>query len=419
MASHEELISQFTDVTGVEAERAQFYLESSAWHLDVALASFFETDEQGASTSILAEERMLDSSTDESTGSEAQLKSINPVGSISKSKPRIATIKDLQKKDSSSDEEEGQAFYAGGSETSGQQILGPGKKKDLITEMFKSCQEQSLSLENETAVEPRPSTFSGIGYKLGQTSNDAEAFPSIPNKDHGRDSVKVISADMTTYKVLSLTHSSAKDSIKKGLSSGQQANSGIITLKLWRNGFTINDGELRTYDDSKNKEFLSAIKRGEVPIEIQQEIQGAEIRMDMEDHRSEEYIPSKVRLSAFSGKGHILGSPSPATVGMPVSTGSSDDAANELRARSQLIVDTNKPATTIQIRLADGSNVRAQFNLFHTVGDLRRFIITMRPQYASTNFSLLTAYPSTELNEENSTISQANLQNSTVIQRLK
>ncbi|XP_033227756.1 NSFL1 cofactor p47-like isoform X4 [Belonocnema kinseyi] len=378
MASHEELISQFTDVTGVEAERAQFYLESSAWHLDVALASFFETDEQGASTSILAEERMLDSSTDESTGSEAQLKSINPVGSISKSKPRIATIKDLQKKDSSSDEEEGQAFYAGGSETSGQQILGPGKKKDLITEMFKSCQEQSLSLENETAVEPRPSTFSGIGYKLGQTSNDAE-----------------------------------------GLSSGQQANSGIITLKLWRNGFTINDGELRTYDDSKNKEFLSAIKRGEVPIEIQQEIQGAEIRMDMEDHRSEEYIPSKVRLSAFSGKGHILGSPSPATVGMPVSTGSSDDAANELRARSQLIVDTNKPATTIQIRLADGSNVRAQFNLFHTVGDLRRFIITMRPQYASTNFSLLTAYPSTELNEENSTISQANLQNSTVIQRLK
>lgn len=90
-------------------------------------------------------------------------------------------------------------------------------------------------------------------------------------------------------------------------SSGQQANSGIITLKLWRNGFTINDRELRTYDDPKNRGFLSAIKQGEVPIEIQQEIQGAEVRLDMEDHRSEEYIPSKVRLSAFSGKGHILG----------------------------------------------------------------------------------------------------------------
>lgn len=60
---------------------------------------------------------------------------------------------------------------------------------------------------------------------------------------------------------------------------------------------------------------------------------------------------------------------------MTVSTDSSDDAANERRARSELIVDANQPATTIQIRLADGSNVRAQFNLFHTIGDLRRFII--------------------------------------------
>lgn len=35
MASHEELVSQFTDVTGVESERARFYLESSAWQLGV------------------------------------------------------------------------------------------------------------------------------------------------------------------------------------------------------------------------------------------------------------------------------------------------------------------------------------------------------------------------------------------------
>ena len=90
-------------------------------------------------------------------------------------------------------------------------------------------------------------------------------------------------------------------------STGQQSNSGLITLKLWRNGFTINERELRPYDDPKNTEFLSAIRQGEVPLEIQQEIQGAEVRLDMEDHRNEEFVPSKVRLSAFSGKGHILG----------------------------------------------------------------------------------------------------------------
>lgn len=35
MASRDELVSQFADVTGVDAERALFYLESSAWQLEV------------------------------------------------------------------------------------------------------------------------------------------------------------------------------------------------------------------------------------------------------------------------------------------------------------------------------------------------------------------------------------------------
>lgn len=35
MANRDELVSKFADVTGVEAERALFYLESSAWQLEV------------------------------------------------------------------------------------------------------------------------------------------------------------------------------------------------------------------------------------------------------------------------------------------------------------------------------------------------------------------------------------------------
>ena len=44
--------------------------------------------------------------------------------------------------DSSDSDEDGQAFYAGGSETSGQQILGPAKKKDgadFVKHMFKKA----------------------------------------------------------------------------------------------------------------------------------------------------------------------------------------------------------------------------------------------------------------------------------------
>ena len=45
----------------------------------------------------------------------------------------------------SDSEDEGQAFYAGGSETSGQQILGPNRKKttpnDIVENMFKAAKE--------------------------------------------------------------------------------------------------------------------------------------------------------------------------------------------------------------------------------------------------------------------------------------
>lgn len=42
-----------------------------------------------------------------------------------------------------SSEDEGQAFYAGGSEHSGQQVLGPsrGRRSDIISEMFRSVRE--------------------------------------------------------------------------------------------------------------------------------------------------------------------------------------------------------------------------------------------------------------------------------------
>jgi UBX domain-containing protein 1 len=36
MADRDELLSQFTDVTGTDADRAKFYLESSAWQLEVS-----------------------------------------------------------------------------------------------------------------------------------------------------------------------------------------------------------------------------------------------------------------------------------------------------------------------------------------------------------------------------------------------
>ncbi|XP_031831698.1 NSFL1 cofactor p47 isoform X2 [Nomia melanderi] len=379
MASHEELVSQFTDVTGVEPERAQFYLESSAWQLEVALASFYENDEPTALINERAEDYRETSDKVVESAKPSEMEGQSAQGK-SKAKSRFATLTDLKDKESSPEDEDVQTFYAGGFENSGQQVLGPAKKKDIISDMFKSC--QGHSVEAKPKPQQRPNTFSGTGYKLGQTNSDTEV----------------------------VTASS---------SSNSQPNSGPITLKLWKNGFTVNDSDLRSYNDPENRKFLDTIKRGEIPPEIRQEIvRSTEAWIDMEDRRHEIYLPQKVKVKAFAGKGHMLGSPSPATVGMTIPTDLADQAANESEAKKQLNLDESKPITTLQIRLADGTNVKAQFNLTHTINDLRQYIVTMRPQYAMREFSLLTTYPTKELNEDK-TIEEAGIQNTAIIQRLK
>lgn len=35
-----------------------------------------------------------------------------------------------------------------------------------------------------------------------------------------------------------------------------------MVLKMWQNGFSVDDGPLRGYDDEANREFLDSIRRG-------------------------------------------------------------------------------------------------------------------------------------------------------------
>lgn len=48
---------------------------------------------------------------------------------------------------------------------------------------------------------------------------------------------------------------------------------------------------------------------------------------------------------------------------------------DESEAKAKLKIDSSQPTTTLQIRLADGSRLTAQFNLNHTVADIHRYIM--------------------------------------------
>lgn len=109
--------------------------------LQLAVARFYENDgddvvEQPAAPPPPSQQQQQSQPVEEMSS--------HTEGSKPKPKPkkptsRFATLGTLNK--SSDDEEEGQAFYAGGSEHSGQQVLGPSKKKDIVADMFKSVQE--------------------------------------------------------------------------------------------------------------------------------------------------------------------------------------------------------------------------------------------------------------------------------------
>lgn len=138
-------------------------------YIQVALASFFENDEPPALISEPIEGREIAEKIVENP------KPSKMEGKF-KTKSSFAMLSDLKDKEISPEDEEGQAFYAGGSEHSGQQVLGPGKKKDIVSDMFKSCQGQSVDIKPKSSGQQRPNTFSGTGYKLGQTNSDTEGI---------------------------------------------------------------------------------------------------------------------------------------------------------------------------------------------------------------------------------------------------
>lgn len=82
-----------------------------------------------------------------------------------------------------------------------------------------------------------------------------------------------------------------------------------------------------------------------------------------------------MQVKAFSGTGHKLGGNDEAGGSGGASTsgaGAAPALADAYGAVTWAGADPTLPHTSIQLRLSDGSRLRAEFNLTHTVGDIRR-----------------------------------------------
>ncbi|KAG5678429.1 hypothetical protein PVAND_008103 [Polypedilum vanderplanki] len=394
MADNEALIAQFMDITGATRERAEFFLQASNFEVDLAVTNFYEN---GPDQGVNVDQAIIDSnSSDEEENIKVATKKENK---SSTGFSNIATMSSVRNQEDK-DDEKGQAYYAGGSEHSGQQVLGPPRKnpiKDVISQVFQKAQSGNIEQfdpddddDDDESPNSRP-TFSGTGYRLGHTDNDTQTVASSSSsgrKKHEHDTV---------------------------------------TVKVYSQGFTVDDGDLRSYEEPQNREFFESITRNEIPAELRKQGKSM-VHVNVENHMGEEYVKKAPKFKAFTGSGHTLGSPTPLTTEdatVPNVTTSSDGKLsankqeNEAKASSELNVDQNQPTTMISIRLADGSRISSRFNLTHTVQDIRQYIITARPEYSGRSFMLLTTFPNKELANSSDSIQQAGLQNAAIMQRMK
>lgn len=150
------------------------------------------------------------------------------------------------------------------------------------------------------------------------------------------------------------------------------------TLTFWRDGFSIEDGDLYRYDDPANMQLLAAIQAGRAPVSLFNVNYDQALELVINERRGEMYSPlPKKPAAAFSGEGNRLGSAVPTFSGANTPTNASGAASPAPAAASSpaaIQLDASKPAANVQLRLGDGSRLVARVNLDHTVADLGAFI---------------------------------------------
>ncbi|CAI4228068.1 unnamed protein product [Auanema sp. JU1783] len=296
---------------------------------------------------------------------------------------RIKTFNDIKGREHDSGEEsgnEGQSFFVGGSEHSGQQVMGPSRN-DIRQQLFDAARRAGAEVLPSGEASPdnaRARSFPGGGAKLGGagSTETSEPIPDVPEMP--------------------------------------EDNVVIVRVSMYHDGFTIEDGPYRAF--AENEEFVNEIMTGRIPTEIQLAHPRKKIDLRISPV-SGDYVPPKPK--AFQGTGARLGAIVPDVIvgtapTLPVQ--SEEEKAKSLAdAQSNVKLEDDAPVTQVQIRFENGQRLVAKFNHNHTVQEIRSFVVTAVPDYAFTPFNLMQSFPRTLIEDETVTLAAAGLINSVVI----
>ncbi|CAD6336179.1 unnamed protein product [Miscanthus lutarioriparius] len=195
-----------------------------------------------------------------------------------------------------------------------------------------------------------------------------------------------------------------KQAKRKGLSKPPEEI--VHNIYFWRNGFTVNDGPLRSFDDPANASFLKSIKDSVCPTELEPADGKSKVNVNLV-RKEEEFTEPVKRAAPFEGERRTLMEPSDNNT-------SSAAAPSSVTAPRAITVDDSLPSTSLQIRFADGSRLVARFNTSHTISDVRAFIDATRPE--ASDYTLQAGFPPKPLEDATKTIEEAGVANSVIIQ---
>lgn len=169
------------------------------------------------------------------------------------------------------------------------------------------------------------------------------------------------------------------------------------TLHLWQDGFSIDDGELRRFDDPANTDALRMIQQGRAPVHLMNVRTNEPLDVKLQQH-AENWRPLPKVYKPFGGSGRRLGSPVPGDSSAPTtlstsSTSNTAAAVPSAAAPPSNAIDESQPTVSIRIQMPDGARLPARFNTTHTVGDIYEFISRASPELRAGGWVLATTFP--------------------------
>ncbi|KAJ1778923.1 protein phosphatase regulator [Coemansia sp. RSA 2523] len=423
-----DLVQKWLDVNPGTEEQARFYLEANNWDLNAALSNFYEGPPMSeglplphqADQSLPLDPNLVATDTAHPP-TVAPVISAGPINAPeavpqapatpSASVPRrrhgsgarIATLSSMVGQGNASDEDnDAQEWYTGG-ERSGMAVQPPpsdqagDEGRSLVDRILRRASEggpafggppgAGLGSESE---QTRFSGFTGHGRKLGDTG-------SAQNADTDQNE-----------------HSDSSDE----LGDGDDSNIAVRELTFWRNGFSIGDGPLYNIEDPVNRQNLDAILHGRAPLDILNVRPGQRVEMKIAVRRTEDYVPPAAPpAQPFAGQGRRLGAIAPdvESQAAPSAPGAFPQST-QAPGGKPIVLDSSQPTVQVQIRLADGTRLVVKVNPAHTVGDLRAYVLSQRPEAAQRPFAFKMMMPPKVLDDDNATIKDAGIANAAIVQ---